>query len=261
MENPIYLRRQVVLHSIPLLLVTSHFPEPALFALSIPSSMLAFLVVGTKRRMYVSNTLFIACLLFPRVYFVCYGFTITSTYVSVASLCLGAFRKDNTRTCMVMESIGLLLSLHSLNNRAVSLFIALLQFANIYYLSSPPVESVDYGEAYEKLVKLFAGASFTNKASEYKKVVESGGKVLLSVRADFLTPLLMGNIALPCKVIICCSSLILNRKLYWLCFFAYLLSVFTFEWLCAFMSFFCDFVPEHPFYKLFSAQILYLLIK
>lgn len=261
MENPTHLRRQVVLYSLPLLLVTSHFPGPALFILSIPSSAIVFLVVGTRKRMYASNVLFLLFLLFPETYFICYGFTVSTTYISVNSLCLDTFQQNNLRICTAVESIGLFLSLHFLNNRIVSLVLTLLQFINIRYLISPPIESADYGRAYEKVVKLLDGASFSNKAGEYRRVVRNRSQRMLRAKADFLTPLIMGNLSFISKVTICCSSLILNRKSYWMCFIAYSLLFFSPQWCCAVASFFCNFTPGHPTYRLISAQILYLMIR
>lgn len=260
MDTPVRLRRQVVLYALPLLMVSSHFPGiNMLFVASIPSSLAALAVPSTKQRMYISNVLFVLFLLFPGTYFICYGFTVTTTYVSVAALCLDTFQKDNLRVCAAVESLGLFLSLHLLSSRAVSSVFAILQFAAIRYMVSPPIESVDYGEAYRKVVRLLGGASFVNKAGEYKKVVSSKGRDILEARIDFLVPLLVGRLSLFPKVVVCCSSLVANRKSYWLCFIVYFLSLFPLDWCCALFSFFCDFVPGHPTYRLAGIQALYLI--
>ncbi|ADM10955.1 uncharacterized protein Eint_010930 [Encephalitozoon intestinalis ATCC 50506] len=259
MENPGSLRRQAVLYAIPLFLAASHFPGPYLFALSIPSSLVALLVPGTKRKMYISNSLFILSLLFPNIYFLCYGFTVAATYVSVSNLCIDKFHRGNLEIAGIMESMGMLLSLYSLNNRTVSMCLAVFHFFNIYHLSPPPIESEDYGQAYKKVARLLREASFTDRANEYRAIVRCRKMVLPEFRIDFRTPLLMGK--LPCftKALICCSPLVPVEKSYWISFVAYSLSFSSTEWICSGISLFCDFTPGHPFYKLVSAQILYFV--
>ncbi|CAD24973.2 hypothetical protein [Encephalitozoon cuniculi GB-M1] len=260
MESPRYLRRQAVLYAVPLFLMASHFPGPHLFALSIPSSLAAFIVPGTKRRMCVSNSLFILSLLFPSLYFVCYGFTIAAVYVSVSNLCMDRFHGEVLRIAGMMESMGMLLSLYSLNSRAVSLCLAALNFAGIYHLTPPPIESTDYGQAYKRVAWLLLGTSFTDRANEYRAVVGCRGMAAPGFRIDFLTPLLMGGLPCFAKAVICCSSLVLVWKSHWMCFAAYSLSLPPVEWACVCLSLFCDFTPGHPFYRLVSAQVLYFAI-
>lgn len=261
MESPGCLRRQAVLYSMPLLLVASHFPGPYLFVLSIPSSLIAFLVPGTKRRMYISNSLFILSLLFPGLYFLCYGFTIAAIYVSVSNLCMDRFRRENLAIAGMMESMGMLLSLYSLRNNVVSMFLAAFHFLIIHRLMSPPIESDDYGQAYKKIAWLLREASFTDRANEYREVVGCRGIVIPEFKVDLWTPLLMGRLSCLSKATICCSSLIPIGKSYWMGFVVYSLSFLPVEWACASLSFFCDFTPGHPFYRLVSAQVLYLITR
>lgn len=261
MDAPVHLRRQAVLYSASMALTALHFPGPTLFALSIPSSVFAFFVPGTRLRLCISNLLFVLFLVFPETYFVCYGFTVASTHISISSLCLDSFQHDSLQIGLVMESMGLLLSLCMPVSRALSLCLAMLQFANIYFLDSPPIESIDYGRAYEKMASLLDGTSFTVRAREYRGIVGAGRRRLLDARPDFLTPLFMGRLSLVSKAAVCCSSLVLCRKSIWLCFIAYLLLLFEFEWCCVVLSFLCSFVPGHPTYRLASAQVLYLMAR
>lgn len=261
MEEPMCLRRQVLLYAAPLLLVASHFPEPSLFALSIPSSLIAFLIPGMKRRMYVSNSLFILSLVLPKTYFLCYGFTVTATYVSISNLCMDKFHKGSLRLALMMESLGMLLSLCSLSSRVLSACLAVLHFGNIYRLVPPPIESTDYGQAYKRVAWLLREASFTDRANEYRAVVGCRGVIIPRLRVDFLVPLVMGSLPCTSKIVICCSSLIPVRKSHWMCFVAYSLSLVPTRWICPILSFFCDFTPGHPFYRLVSAQALYLMVR
>ncbi|AFM97713.1 hypothetical protein EHEL_010900 [Encephalitozoon hellem ATCC 50504] len=261
MESPGCLRRQAVLYSVPLLLVASHFPGPYLFVLSIPSSLFAFLIPGTKRRMYISNLLFILSLLFPGLYFLCYGFTIAAIYVSVSNLCMGRFRKENLVIAGMMESMGMLLSLYSLRNNVVSICLAALYFLFIHRLMSPPIESDNYGQAYKKIAWLLREASFTDRANEYREVVGCRSIVVPEFKIDLWTPLLMGRLSCLAKAVICCSSLIPIGKSYWMSFVVYSLSFLPVEWACMCLSFFCDFGSGHPFYRLVSAQALYLMTR
>ncbi|KHN70439.1 hypothetical protein CWI42_010920 [Ordospora colligata] len=260
MESPINLRRQAFLYSVPALMITSRFSESSLFVLSIPSSMAAFAIRDMKMKMCVSNVLFIASLMFPRMYFVCYGFSIGTVYTSIGSLCLGKMRSDGLRIGIVAESIGLFVSLCYTINPVVCLVMAIMQFVNIYYLDLPPVESQDHREAYSKMNKLLKGASFSDRASEYKAIVGKENDVLM-FRADFLMPMMMSSLPNVLKAVVCCTSLVFIKKSYWMCFMMYSFVILSSRWICAILAFFCDFVPGHPVYRLVSAQVLHMALK
>ncbi|KAH9412195.1 hypothetical protein HK407_01g00880 [Ordospora pajunii] len=260
MESPINLRRQAFLYSVPALMITSHFGGPSLFVLSILSSMAAFAITDTKAKMCVSNILFVASLVYPRMYFVCYGFSIATVYTSIGSLCLGKTRDDGLRMGIVAESIGLFVSLCYTISPVVSLFMAIAQFANIYYLDRPPVESQDHGQAYSRMNKLFKGASFTDKASEYKAIVGKENDVLM-LKADFLMPVVMSSLPDSLKAAVCCTSFVFIKKSYWMCFVMYSFVILSSRWMCAVLAFFCDFVPGHPVYRLVSVQVLHVALK
>jgi hypothetical protein len=260
MEHPKYLKRQIVLYSLPMLLVSAHLERPAAFVLSIPSAILPYFIYGTRAKMHLSNLLFILYLFHPSLYFVCYGFTLSSTYISLSNLCLDSLQDGNVQLGFVLEAMGVFASFYYRRSLVVSFGLGLLQFLNIHFLlSPPPMESADCGEAYLKLLRLFEGAPYKDRAKEYKKII-SKTKKRLPRKMDFFLPLIMSDGSLLYKIVLCCSAMMGGHKIYYMGFIAYSLLIMRHELLSAILAFFSSFSPGEPVFRLVSIQFLYLII-
>ncbi|KAG0435575.1 hypothetical protein DMUE_4666 [Dictyocoela muelleri] len=260
MNYPINLQRQVIRHSLGLLIINSMLLKNTInlenTIMTVIGIITSLFFKKSKINYFIGNVIFLASIYYkiPFLYFYSYGLILSVTYMSILRLCLSDFKKENSEICFKLECAGLFLNIFM--NDKIVMFMAMLQFLNIYFLFEVPVETYKSDKkrflscVYEKITQLLGENSYVLLSREYKTIVEMYYKkqdhrdyrikYMIFSWNNFLIPLLFINIPFYLKVALIISPLVPNKKYRWCNVVYYALSLVQF-YMCAFIfALFCD---------------------
>lgn len=260
MEYPINLQRQVVRHSLGLLLINSMLLKKSLnlenVVMAVFGIAMSLLFRRSKINYFVGNAFFIASVYYrlPFIYFFSYGFILSTTYTAILRLCLSDFKRESSAICFKLECVGYFLGIF-LEDR-ITLALGVLQLVNIYFLAEIPVETASSRQrhflrgVYEKIKKLLGENSYVSLSREYKTIVEMyyrrqtqveyQVKYMLLSWTNFFLPLLFINIPFFLKAALLIAPLVPNKKYHWCNLGCYLMIMLQFYLLAFIFALFCD---------------------